>query len=82
MRQPHPERYRAARDRLLVRWAREAALREAEEAVRPNYRVMMLTGVDTSGLRDVNDALHRAADRLAALRSGTADTNPKGDDHG
>jgi hypothetical protein len=66
--------------RVIARWARDEALkpfREAEE----EWRHTPYTG------RLLQRDWHKADIRLrhavfAALRSGTADTNPKGDDHG
>jgi hypothetical protein len=70
------------RAQVIAQWAREVALREAEEAVLSPYKGT----VNTAGMSYEDAASWEAADVAAAairaLRSGTADTNPKGDDHG
>jgi hypothetical protein len=81
MRQPHPERYRAARDRLLVRWAREVALEDAAQiAHMVHYAAECSTdGMLSAGMQSRSNAGFEIRNAIRALRSGTADTNPKGD---
>jgi hypothetical protein len=58
--------------RVIARWAREVALREAEEAVR-SERDRYLPGYPS------RVPLGSTLRAIRALRSGTANTNPKGD---
>lgn len=56
--------------RVIAEWARKEALREAETAVRPTYRLDMLSGGETVAIAHANHALHNVADRIKALVGG------------
>jgi hypothetical protein len=65
--------------RVIARWAREVALREAADMIKAEIeRLEVVKGTYAKAQRHAL-GLVWAQLRSAALRSGTADTNPKGD---
>jgi hypothetical protein len=64
----------AAHDRDV---ATKALVDAANLLVRPDYRISMVTGVDPSGTVAVNEALHRAADRLHKHAANLREETPR-----